>query len=479
MKKKVTIISAALIILILAVSIPMFLVNSKVKGWDNLIYPGVKINNVDLSGKSLNDAKSYINSNIISKLQDKKITVTASGKTYTLSYKDLNIKLNEDDTLLKALSYGKDEGIIKKYSLIKGKSSKNFQLTLNYDQDKVKELGNKINNEITKSPKEAEISYIGGEKFQITESQIGYEIDENVLINDIKSKINGNTDEIEVKIEAKVKETVPKKTKQDLEKINTLISTFSTNFATSSSGRATNLKVAAASINGTVLMPGETFSFNNTIGSTTPDKGYKLAPVIINNEHEMGYGGGVCQIATTLYNAILRANLKVTERHHHSLPSSYVKLGMDATVASPYLDFKFTNSYNSPVYIRGYAANRNIYFNIYSAGTEKKYTYTFTSESTTIPASYTIKKDNTLDEGKENIIKKASDGHKVKIYKNTIENNKIIKTELIYSDTYEPVNGTKVIGTKKVTLPPAVTPTTPAEPAVTPTTPAVPEAAVN
>ncbi|MFA6940814.1 MAG: VanW family protein [Clostridiaceae bacterium] len=463
MKKKTTIISTALIILILVVSIPLFLLSNKVKSWDNLIYPGVKINNVDLSGKSLNDAKTYINSNIINKLQDKKITVTASGKTYTLSYKDLNMKFNEEDTLLKALSYGKDSGIIKKYKLIKGKGSKNFELTLTYDQSKVKELGDKINSEITKSPKEAAISYIGGEKFQITESQIGYKIDENVLVNEIKTKINGNTDEMETKIEAKVQETAPKKTKQDLEKINTLISTFSTSFATSSSGRATNLKVAAAAINGTVLMPGETFSFNNTIGSTTPDKGYKLAPVIINNEHEMDYGGGVCQIATTLYNSVLKANLKVAERHHHSLPSSYVKLGMDATVASPYLDFKFTNSFNSPIYIRGYAVNRNIYFSIYSASTEKKYTYTFTSQSTTIPTSYTIKKDNTLEEGKESIIKKASDGHKVKVYKNTIENSKIIKTELVYSDTYEPVKGIKSIGTKKVTLPPVVTPTVPAE----------------
>lgn len=461
MKNKKTIVTTALIIFILIVSIPLFLINNKVKGWDNLIYPGVKINNVDLSGKSINDAKTYINSNIISKLQNKKITVTASGKTYTLSYNDLNLKFNEEDTLLKALSYGKDTGVIKRYILIKGKNSKNFELTLTYDQNKVKELGDKINNEITKSPKEAEISYIGGEKFQITESQMGYEIDESALVNEIKSKINGSTDEMEIKIEAKVVEKAPKKTKQDLEKINTLISTFSTSFATSSTARATNLKVAAAAINGTVLMPGETFSFNNTIGSTTPDKGYKLAPVIINNEHEMGYGGGVCQIATTLYNSILRANLKVAERHHHSLPSSYVKLGLDATVASPYLDFKFTNSFNSPIYIRGYAANKNMYFCIYSAAAEKKYTYTFTSESTTIPAAYTIKKDNTLEEGKENIIKKAIDGHKVKIYKNTIDGSKLIKTELIYSDTYEPVKGIKSIGTKKVTLPPPVTPTTP------------------
>lgn len=471
MKNKKTIVTTALIIFILLVSIPLFLISNKVKGWDNLIYPGVKINNVDLSGKSINEAKTYINSNIISKLQNKKITVTASGKTYTLSYNDLNIKFNEDDTLLKALSYGKDTSVIKKYSLINRKSSKNFELTLTYDQNKVKELGDKINKEITKSPKEAEISYMGGENFQITESQIGYEIDENALVNEIKSKINGSTDEMETKIEAKVQETAPKKTKQDLEKINTLISTFSTSFATSSSGRATNLKVAAAAINGTVLMPGETFSFNNTIGSTTPDKGYKLAPVIINNEHEMDYGGGVCQIATTLYNSILRANLKVAERHHHSLPSSYVKLGMDATVASPYLDFKFTNSFNSPIYIRGYAANRNIYFSIYSAAAEKKYTYSFTSESTTIPAAYTIKKDNTLEEGKENIIKKATDGHKVKIYKNTIDGSKVIKTELIYSDTYEPVKGIKSIGTKKVTpTTPSVTPEVPQTPVDTPAT---------
>lgn len=459
MKKKITLMTTALIILILIIFIPLYLLNNKVKGWDNLIYPGVKINNVSLTGKSLNDAKTYIDSNIINKLGDKTIIVTASGKKYTLNYKDLNLKFDEQNVLLQALSYGKDMGIVKKYNLIKGKNNKNFELVFTYDENKIKEFGDKISNEIKQAPKDAKISYLGGDKFQVTESQIGYEIDENTLVNEIKTKINGDTNEMDIKIDAKVEEAAPKKTKQDLEKVDSLISTFSTSFATSSSARATNLKVAAASINGTVLMPGETFSFNDTIGKTTPDKGYKLAPVIIDGEMEEGYGGGVCQIATTLYNSILRANLKIAERHHHSMPSHYVGLGMDATVASPYLDFKFTNSYDSPVYIRGYAANRNVYFSIYSAGSEKKYTYTFTSKSTTIPTSYTIKYDNTLEKGKEKITKEAMVGHKVQIYKNTIENGKIIKTELIYNDTYSPVKGIKTIGTKKVTLPPVVTPT--------------------
>lgn len=454
MNKKVTIVSTVIIILILIVSIPLFLLNNKVKGWDNRIYPGVKINNVDLSGKSLNEAKTYIEGNLINKLEDKKITVTASGKTYTLNVKDLNIKFNEDDVLLQALSYGKDTGIIKKYNIINGNSGKDLELTFTYDENILKQFGDKINKEVTQSPKNASISYSGGDKFQVTESKIGYEIDENALINDIKSKINGDTEEMEIKIQTKVDEAAPKVSKEDLDKIDSLISTFSTNFASSSSARAANLKVAASTIDGTVLMPGETFSFNNTIGKTTPDKGYKLAPVIVDGEHGEDYGGGVCQIATTLYNSILRANLKIAERHHHSLPSSYIGLGMDATVANPYLDFKFTNSYSSPVYIRGYIVNRNVYFSVYSAGAEKKYTYTYTTKSTDIPTSYTTQKDNTLEEGKEKIIKEASLGHKVQVYRNTIENGKIIKTELIYNDTYNPVKGIKAIGTRKVVIPP-------------------------
>ena len=188
MNKKVTIISTVIIILILIVSIPLFLLNNKVKGWDNRIYPGVKINNVDLSGKSLNEAKTYIEGNLINKLEDKKITVTASGKTYTLNVKDLNIKFNEDDVLLQALSYGKDTGIIKKYNMINGNSGKDLELTFTYDENILKQFGDKINKEVTQSPKNASISYSGGDKFQVTESKIGYEIDENALINDIKSK---------------------------------------------------------------------------------------------------------------------------------------------------------------------------------------------------------------------------------------------------------------------------------------------------
>jgi hypothetical protein len=97
MKNKIAIISTVLIILILIVSLPLFMLNNKVKAWDNLIYPGVKINNIDLSGKSLNDAKTYINNSLINKIGHKKITITASGITYTLGYKELNIKLDVMD----------------------------------------------------------------------------------------------------------------------------------------------------------------------------------------------------------------------------------------------------------------------------------------------------------------------------------------------------------------------------------------------
>lgn len=124
-----------------------------------------------------------------------------------------------------------------------------------------------------------------------------------------------------------------------------------TTYTTNDYNRNFNVERAANTINGKILQPGEQFSFNKVVGNAGKKEGYKASTVISGGKYVTGYGGGVCQDATTLFNAVLKANLKIDYRTNHSLKSSYVKPGYDATVAYGYIDFKFTNNYNVPIKI--------------------------------------------------------------------------------------------------------------------------------
>ena len=155
-------------------------------------------------------------------------------------------------------------------------------------------------------------------------------------------------------------------------------------------------------------MPGESFSFNNTVGESSTEKGYKMAPVIVGTKVELAFWGGICQVSTTLYNAILRANIPSTERYKHSLPSHYIGLGMDATVAYGLLDYKFKNTNSYPIYIESITQNKNVTFNIYS--------------------------NSSLNNKKYDIVNEVA-GKNVSVFKVTYENSKLLSKDLLYTDT--------------------------------------------
>ena len=133
---------------------------------------------------------------------------------------------------------------------------------------------------------------------------------------------------------------------------------YKTSFNPGEKNRTINLKLAAAAINGQIIQPGKTFSFNKTVGPRTRERGYLEATIFVGGKKEQGLGGGICQVSSTLYNAVLNSKLKVVERHTHSLPVTYVPTGKDATVSYGYLDFRFQNNRNYPVKIQA-VVNKN------------------------------------------------------------------------------------------------------------------------
>lgn len=236
--------------------------------------------------------------------------------------------------------------------------------------------------------------------------------------------------------------TKAQKTIKDLgkEAFPYLVSSFSTKYDASNTDRSTNLKLSASKINGTVLMPGEEFSYNKTVGKRTVEAGYKDAKIYQNGAVVDGLGGGICQISSTLYNAVLLANLEVTERKNHSYTTSYVAAGRDATVVYGVKDFKFKNSRNYPIKIEATVNNGIAEFKIYGVQEEKEYEVRILPVTTaSIPYTTSYVQDATLAPGQQVVSQSGHPGYKVTTYKEVRYNGEVISKNIISNDTYSPM----------------------------------------
>jgi vancomycin resistance protein YoaR len=225
-------------------------------------------------------------------------------------------------------------------------------------------------------------------------------------------------------------------------------------------------------INGSVVQPGEIFDINKILGPRTYALGWKGANGIVDgSRYEIQPGGGVCQVSTTLFGAVLRADLEVVERKHHSFPSTYVKIGQDATISTGGPNFRFKNTRSSPIYVIMKAdAHKNITVELYGPPHPKGYTVKITSELVSVfyPGSAITTVDASKPAGYKETVSIYHVGKKSRTYKTYYKDGKQVgEPILIYSDTYPAVRGRYIVGTAK-TAAPTTTPTVTAPPATAP-----------
>ncbi len=424
--------------------------NNETNKWASVILPGVTIENIDVSGKTTAEAKALLKQKYGDAILKKNLEIKAQGKTYTLDYSRLKATYDIDAKVDQAFQYGKKLSMLDKYKLIKKPVSKVLKLDFSYNEAAISDLISSMKKDIDISPEEGSVQLLKG-NFTVIPDKKGQKLDAEKLKAEVKSKINGDLNS-NISVDANIVAVEANKTAEKLSKIDTKISSFTTNFAGSSAARINNITLATGAINGTVLMPGDKFSFNGIVGERTVQRGYQAAPVIIGNKVESGLGGGICQVSTTLYNSILRTQIsyKDMSRQNHTLPSHYVPLGMDATVDySSGTDYKFTNTFDCPIYIEGYISKSSVYFNIYSNSSLTSKSYDIVSEKIeTMEPKIIYVDDSTLAAGTEQVEQNASTGYKVKVYKITYENGSTGSKDLLYSDTYNAVNKIIKRGTK-------------------------------
>lgn len=227
-----------------------------------------------------------------------------------------------------------------------------------------------------------------------------------------------------------------------------LLSSFSTSFTSSGYSRSTNISLAAQKLDGVVIMPGETFSYNQTVGQRTKAAGFKEATAYSNGQVVQEVGGGICQVSSTLYNAILYANLEIVERSNHGFKPSYVKPGLDATVSWGGPDLKFKNNRNYPVRIKTDTSGKVLRIYIYGLKTDNDYTVKLDAQYVSTVYYKTIyQKDSSLGSGNSKVIQNGSNGCKTATYKYLYDSNgTLVSSECISRDTYNPHNKIIAVG---------------------------------
>jgi vancomycin resistance protein YoaR len=300
--------------------------------------------------------------------------VNIDDKKYSVDNSNLIKNYDIDSLVEEAFAFGKETNIIEKHKMIKNGSNKNFDLNFTFDDEYINAFTMNIEKEINKDPVNATIEIKDENMININTDIKGYKLEKEKLGENIQEELkNGSSEDTYITASAQSIEAAI--TQEELSDMDNCIASFRTNFQSSSFARTNNIDISIKAINGKVLKQGEIFSFNDAVGERTDERGYMEAPVIIGNAIQLALGGGICQVSSTLYNAILIAGLQPTERISHSLPISYVDNGFDATVDWGNIDFKFKNTLDYPVYIEGHTENKYLYINIFSKASVNKNVY--------------------------------------------------------------------------------------------------------
>lgn len=279
-------------------------------------------------------------------------------------YLELEDYLTVDDILVNNVS--KDSFEFKINYLSNYREGYKVDLVTSLDVDRLNEDSIEYFNQFNEEMKKPVAKFENGSLIVTNNGEKGKELDKKDLKDKIKLSLNDyyNKDLLE-KIDVTYNDIEVFPSVEDIKKINTKVSSFTTYYGSSGYSRKTNISVATRNTNGTLLAPGEEISVDKTFKSRNASNGYLPAGSYLNGKTVQTYGGGICQVSTTLYGAILRAGIIPIERNAHSMAVSYVPLGLDAAISEGYKDLKIKNTYDSPIYIQGVANGSALTFNIY------------------------------------------------------------------------------------------------------------------
>jgi vancomycin resistance protein YoaR len=402
------------------------------------IYDNIFIDGIDVSQLTKTEAMEILNAELKKPLEETVITLSYEGRLFEYNYRDFGASYEFNPAVQTAYSYARDGSNSDRSKKMSQLKSTPFEVssTYFYDENSVKAVLSQLESQINIPAKEASVIRENGEFF-ITKEQAGIKLDINTtarLVTELlKNKQEGN-------VEMKVDIDEPHYTEADLANAQTLIGTFTTQVTGGDSPRNTNVKTALDKINNVVLYPEEVFSTNEHFGAMTYDNGYRMANVIVGGKFEEDMGGGVCQVSSTLYVALVLAELDIVERTNHSLKVSYADYGYDATLAGDYIDLKFKNDTEFPVIIEGIMDGSNVTVNIYGHEIHSDGRTVELSNkliSSTPPPEERIIEDPEQPIGYQETVNPARTGYKYELIKTVKQDGVLVEEVVVNRSTYK------------------------------------------
>ena len=448
MKKLIKGLICAGLILVTAV-IPS--IQTRAQEEENRILTGVYVEEMSLEGKTKSEAKSLVETYVES-LSEKMITLIAvGGNEVQVKVSDLGLYWSNQEIIDEAVNIGQTGNVVQRYKTAKDLQYQNkvYRLEFGIDQELVKTI---IREQCAAYNMEAADATLTREndRFVIIPGQTGEIVDEAASVKAIQEYLNSSWNREDDSIELTVTVKEARGSEEELEKVKDVLGTFTTSFKTSGSSRSANVRNGAELINGTTLYPGDEFSTYEAVSPFSQANGYYMAGSYLNGQVVDSLGGGICQVSTTLYNAVLLSELEVTERHNHSMIVTYVDPSADAAIAeSSGKDFKFVNNTEAPIYIEGTTTDdKQISFTIYGVETRqsnRQVSYESEVIRKTYPDSEVIYTDASLPVGSISV-QSAHIGYRANLWKVVTENGVEVSREQINSSSYQVTPRTATVG---------------------------------
>lgn len=415
------------------------------------IYPGVYLYGIDVGGLTRNEASRLVQKRLdLGNHAGTPIIFHYNEQSWSYTYGELGVAVDWADTLTRAFAAGRNRPILLNYPERISMLLKPVKLPLGFavDQAQFSLALAPVLQFIDRELQDAKLDLAAdGVTVEIVPEITGRRLmleETRLLLESTLETYPGA-----VSLPLLVQESRPARTEADLRalRVRAEVSSFFTEFALSLPGRVHNIRLAAAALDGLLLDPGGEFSFNRAVGETGAAQGYQPAPVIVAGEIVEGVGGGVCQVSSTLYNAVLLAGLQVVERTAHSLAVSYVPPGRDAAVVYSWRDLRFLNNLGHGIWIRTFVKSDRLTIRLFGEPAAGKEIKLLTTDLEVIPKSTNYIETDLLAAGTQEQVKAGQDGYRVNVWRVTYLNGAEADRELLSRDYYRPVPAEVRVGT--------------------------------
>ncbi len=400
-------------------------------------YEGVSVEGVDVSGMTLEEALAHWETNVEPNYAQRTVTLN-NGAQFTAA--ELGYSSDYASILSTAWGAGRSGSLVERYEALSFRKNQPASYNVSrtaYDPDVIDQCVDAVAKQIDRPARNAHIESFDMDtyEFKFADEEVGSKLDRARLAQDMAAALDAGGGNVELVVNA----IQPEVGKADIAGEYGMIAEAVTNASSSNSNRLANIRQALKFIHGTRLKPGETFSFNDVVGKRTTDRGFKLATAYASGKVVEDVGGGICQVSTTLFNAAVKADMKIVERHNHSLTVSYVDKGKDAAVNWGSQDLRFTNTTDDDIYIACYLTdNKRVRFGIFGKKLPNGESITVEGVTTGEVEYETVMQPSMeLASGQTRVAQKGKIGYKAEAYKIRWDaNGDRISRDLLCKSTY-------------------------------------------